>query len=105
MVCSKCGNRVQVRNKYCPECANPIQSNTKPDLSTTTDTNNFNFQDAEQTPRKRMNIVIRIVLCIIFFILMTLVHVIRKQMGITGIIPNLIEGVLIFGVIGYIWNR
>ena len=67
--------------------------------------NNLNNQNAEQTQRKRMNIVIRIVLCVMWLLLMAIVHTVRKKLGITGIIPNIIEGVLMFGVIRYIWNR
>ena len=108
MFCSKCGTRVEVTNKYCPECANPIHpygSNSQQNFTVNTEENNLNFQKTEQTQRKRMNIIIRIVLCVIWFVLMTIVHAVRKKLGITGFIPIIIEGVLIFGVIRYIWNR
>ena len=108
MFCSKCGTRVEVTNKYCPECANPIHtygSNSQQDFTVNTEENNVNFQNAEQTQHKRMNIVIRIVLCVIWLLLMAIVHTVRKKMGISGIIPNIIEGILMVSVIRYIWNR
>ena len=108
LYCAKCGKNIQETNKYCPECGNsiyPYGNNTQIDVDKNANAEIMSFQNIEPTPRKRMNLALRIILCIAWFLVMAIEHAVRKKTGITGIIPNMIEGALMFGVIGYIWKR